>query len=1208
MLRDGNTFTNLSVLPDLYVKDENETISRTATGYHWKDRASGDWVDYDASGRFTASGHLNITVAHSLYDPYGKLTGILDARGRQVLWYSYSGNNISSVHDAANRSVSYQYDAAGRITTFTDVLGHAWHYQYNTKGYLVKRTDPLGRTLSIIYAADGKTASVKDQDGIGASYQFSFDDKTREYYMKEASSGQVREYWYSSGYHLLRRKVNGQPAYTVQGTTGKNIQQITDASGHTVTEEYDDSNNVIKRTYADGTTQHYTWHQDYDLPLSETNENGITTRFTYDAYANLISKTEADRTPLARSTDYSYDAYGQLISTTRAGITTSFTYDPYGNRQSTTDALGNITSFTYDMLGNPLTITDALENVWRSEYDAAGNLLKRIDPQGHATTYAYDAASRRISETDANGNITTYAYDNQDRLTTITDAAGGITRMEYDKSGNMIRQTDGEGHATTFAYDAMGRMTTVTDGNGNVIRTLFNGAGYQPQQMIYPTFTRSMGYDLRNRLVASIDQLDASTNRTVRYGYDLAGNRISTTDPAGRITRYAYDAQGRLTTVTDPAGGVTAYTYDAQDNLLKVTDANGHDAFRYEYDNAGRKTKELRPMGQFSSFAYDMLGRLTGKTDALNHTISYDYSPSGRLLAIHYPAANGIPAKDVSFSYDANGNRTAYNDGTTSGAYTYDTNNQKLTDAVNYGAFTLSSSYAYDKTGRKTSFTGPDGATITYAYDTGNLLKSINIPGQGLIDYYSYNWVAPSKVILPGGSTKNYAYDGLLRVTDIHMQDAYANTLMHYSYAYDNVGNITLKSTEHGQYLYGYDTLDRLVSANYPTQANEAFAYDKVGNRIVHNNDVQNPWSYNANNELLSRPNVSYTYDANGSQIQKTENGVTSDYLYNGNNRLTQIRQGTTTIADYDYDPFGRRLSKTVNGITSYFKYSDEGLTAEADSTGKITQSYGYKPNSTWGTDPLYMSINGAYHFYLNDHLGTPQQLATTIGSQSWAAIYEAFGKATVTASSVTSNLRFPGQYEDAKSGYHYNLFRIYDNGTGGYIKTDPIGMKGGMNLYLYANSNPLVYMDSLGLFDDGRNNLGVFNPLGHSDFYGGDRFDYVKEDYGLTSPFTLNPFILQLHFRNVDDVEKDLAYAVKYCSKDYFERLMHQGQDYFSHYRNGYRWYTAGHLFAGHTPDRGFKAQLIDWFDAQRWTMGWVEQWDKNNCDCKYITSRFMW
>ena len=191
--------------------------------------------------------------------------------------------------------------------------------------------------------------------------------------------------------------------------------------------------------------------------------------------------------------------------------------------------------------------------------------------------------------------------------------------------------------------------------------------------------------------------------------------------------------------------------------------------------------------------------------------------------------------------------------------------------------------------------------------------------------------------------------DALLRPTNIHMKDPASNTLMNYGYSYDQASNITVKNTEHGAYNYGYDNLDRLTSANYPTQADESFDYDAVGNRTVHNGDVANPWSYNSNNELTARPNVAYEYDTNGSQVKKTEGATATVYDYDSSNRLTQIKQGATTVASYYHDPFGRRLSKTVGATKTYFIYSDEGLIAEADSAGNITQSYGYEPNSTWG-------------------------------------------------------------------------------------------------------------------------------------------------------------------------------------------------------------------------------------------------------------------
>ena len=41
---------------------------------------------------------------------------------------------------------------------------------------------------------------------------------------------------------------------------------------------------------------------------------------------------------------------------------------------------------------------------------------------------------------------------------------------------------------------------------------------------------------------------------------------------------------------------------------------------------------------------------------------------------------------------------------------------------------------------------------------------------------------------------------------------------------------------------------------------------------------------------------------------------------------------------------------------------------------------------------------------------------------------------------------------------------RFYDPETGRYISADPIGLAGGMNLYAYANQNPIGFIDPEGL------------------------------------------------------------------------------------------------------------------------------------------------
>jgi RHS repeat-associated protein len=61
-------------------------------------------------------------------------------------------------------------------------------------------------------------------------------------------------------------------------------------------------------------------------------------------------------------------------------------------------------------------------------------------------------------------------------------------------------------------------------------------------------------------------------------------------------------------------------------------------------------------------------------------------------------------------------------------------------------------------------------------------------------------------------------------------------------------------------------------------------------------------------------------------------------------------------------------------------------------------------------------------------------------------------------------NLRFPGQQYDSVVGLHYNYFRDYDPAKGGYIQSDPIGLNGGVNTYLYAEASPIEFADPFGL------------------------------------------------------------------------------------------------------------------------------------------------
>jgi RHS repeat-associated protein len=98
-----------------------------------------------------------------------------------------------------------------------------------------------------------------------------------------------------------------------------------------------------------------------------------------------------------------------------------------------------------------------------------------------------------------------------------------------------------------------------------------------------------------------------------------------------------------------------------------------------------------------------------------------------------------------------------------------------------------------------------------------------------------------------------------------------------------------------------------------------------------------------------------------------------------------------------------------------------------------------------------------------SDHLGTPQKM--TDGSQAlvWDALYQPFGESHSIMGTASNNQRFPGQYFDTESEYHYNYFRDYDPTAGRYVQSDPIGLDGGLNTYGYVGGNPLGYLDPSG-------------------------------------------------------------------------------------------------------------------------------------------------
>ncbi|KDN13737.1 hypothetical protein BGI40_08790 [Snodgrassella communis] len=277
--------------------------------------------------------------------------------------------------------------------------------------------------------------------------------------------------------------------------------------------------------------------------------------------------------------------------------------------------------------------------------------------------------------------------------------------------------------------------------------------------------------------------------------------------------------------------------------------------------------------------------------------------------------------------------------------------------------------------------------------------------------------------------------------------------------------------------------MDRLTQIN-PDQSLqqkglpvESYSYDATGNRTGSAHQT-GEWQYNSNGQLTQwgegKQQTALSYDATGNLISEQLNGKQRSYQYDSINQLISIQDDDTEKAHYQYDPFGRRISKTVNGETTYYLYSDEGLIAELDQNGTMQVAYGWMPDTVWGTSPLWQASldnnqtlkNADYHYLITDYLGTPQLAVNSRDQQTWKGIADAFGNIQLDPDNqISLNLRQPGQYYDQESGLYYNLARHYNPQRGRYIEADPLGVIGGLNLYGYANANPLKYADPYGLW-----------------------------------------------------------------------------------------------------------------------------------------------
>ncbi|CNE39549.1 Cell wall-associated polypeptide CWBP200 [Mycobacterium tuberculosis] len=471
-------------------------------------------------------------------------------------------------------------------------------------------------------------------------------------------------------------------ATTYTYTPAGEIASVTDPSGNTFTTTYDLRGRKVTTTDPDRGTTTFTY-DDLDRLVSTTDARGKTVFTTYDGL-NRKTATRADASNGPLLTSFTYDTLtygkGKLASSTR--------HTPDGDY--TTYIRG------YDKLGRPdgtATLIPAsqgpLAGVYLDsiEYNADGTVGRLGLPAagglpGETLAYTYDDLQRptRMAST-LTSTETAYVADvvysptNQPEI--IEHGAEGkrVWQTFYYQYGTrrLDRATTtregiaGKARDAVYHYTDAGTITSITD-------TSHDGIDNQ-------CFT----YDHLQRLTEAWSQGSASacasepTDQVIdgpapywhSFTYDKAGNRtgetrhgISGTADTVRTYTYAATGQGnRLNQVTQngPIGQRTdTYTYDAVGNTTKraIDVSSTNTGQTLEWDTEGELTK-VTENGNDVTFVYDADGNRLIRKDATGTTL---YMPGGTELRALTGASTATGTRYYSFAGQAVAMRTS--DGT----------------------------------------------------------------------------------------------------------------------------------------------------------------------------------------------------------------------------------------------------------------------------------------------------------------------------------------------------------------------------------------------------------------------------------------------------------------------------------------------------------------------------------------------------------------
>lgn len=1124
-----NWLTNASGLKQVYTYDktqkqtglkeyDGDTLIKTYT-YNYDEKYAVKTNTVETDGQTYEVDKITYTMVDG-ENKYDEMSESVDIMGNTTKYERDTNGNVIKTINADGTYTLANYNDKNSVIAEVDESGNATIKAYDSNGTRLLKE---ATSLHPLSQTDINTVTADNFDPVKylAANEASYAITSHEYYADSYVSGiaglirattdpegNVTEYDYYKdgvGKGLVKSKTlkdGNTVVNTVSYEYNAQLQVSKETTSFDISKnlysvkeyEYDKFNNVtVTRDYGTGSTP-ATTVAEYDLLSRKTAEyapnysadksHGSLT--TYYPDGNKKSETDAE----GNVTSYVYDAYGQVIKKTNPDGTMNLTAYDGLQREKATYFLGSengtkqiLTKTSYEFAGYNFDIYSALDTsashsckglkTTKTTYITENKQViseTLTDIKEHTIyektngetkrTSAYYANGQLARQTDALGNITKYEYGYLNKVTKTytpfnTKSNGSVNysvaENQYDKNGNVtlakqtVQKQDSDTvkySVTENQYNAQGLLTQVTlsdgtsNGEKNITKYFYNNAGIQ------------------TKMYTGLNSTNDSDYMTTNYEYDAWGHLVRTTDSTGYNSgATTYDLNGNALTVTDANGNVTTNTYDALNRVLTAnticSDTSKNVSKSYVYDNMGRVRSKTANEVQ-TSYQYDNLGRVYQELSEKSFK-GYFYEGISQYAKEQLVGIN---------------HQTMYS----STQYEYDAE-MRIAQVKESG--NLTATYTYDANGNKVSETLANGVVSTYSYNGCNkVTKLVTKSGNSDISSYEYSYYLDGsdacKVRNENGTieTTSYDYDGLKRLTRESISNG--KTADTYSYEYDDYGNrskMVANGSEEYETVYDYT-----VNGKYTALLQkETKTVEETSNATISDGLAISPTDLITSTAADAKTEeTAYSYDANGNQITKTAESKTETNTYDGLNQLIGFTDGETT-ASYKYNADGLRTSKTVDGktINHIWDGNKQIVVDMDDSDWYSAEVYVRGTNLLAKFSKQSGNVKTNYQYYTQNAHGDVVNLTDAQGAITKSYKYDAFGVEQNIDDADSNVFRYCGEYYDSESGTIYLRARYYDPTIGRFISrdsvtgenTDPLSL----NLYTYCHNNPIIGTDPSG-------------------------------------------------------------------------------------------------------------------------------------------------